>query len=60
MLPIINGYWKKYKLEKLVVIAGSGLLSKTQIKQLWLIEKAFRIAKTGLKIRPVITINNEQ
>lgn len=34
MLPIINGFRKKYKLEKLVVVADSGLLSNANIEDL--------------------------
>jgi transposase len=34
MLPIINGFKAKYKLGKLVVVADSGLLSKTNIDEL--------------------------
>lgn len=34
MLPIINGFREKYNLEKLVVVADSGLLSKANIDEL--------------------------
>jgi len=34
MLPIINGFRKKYNLNKLVVVADSGLLSKQNINEL--------------------------
>ena len=34
MLPVIDGFKKKYKLDKLVVIADSGLLSNENIEQL--------------------------
>lgn len=34
MLPIINGFKTKYNLEKLVIVADSGLLSRTNIEEL--------------------------
>lgn len=34
MLPIINGFRDKYKIEKLIVVADSGLLSKDNIQDL--------------------------
>lgn len=34
MLPIINSFREKYKIEKLVVVADSGLLSKDNIEEL--------------------------
>jgi transposase len=34
MLPIINGFRNKYKIEKLIVVADSGLLSKDNIEEL--------------------------
>ncbi len=34
MLPIINGFKEKYKIEKLVVVADSGLLSRENIEEL--------------------------
>ncbi|MFI0429528.1 IS1634 family transposase, partial [Mariniflexile sp. HMF6888] len=34
MLPIINDFREKYNLEKLVVVADSGLLSKANIDEL--------------------------
>jgi transposase len=34
MLPIINGFRDKYKIEKLIVVADSGLLSKDNIEEL--------------------------
>jgi transposase len=34
MMPIINGFRKKYKIEKLTVVADSGLLSKVNIEEL--------------------------
>ncbi len=34
MLPIINGFKQKYKIEKLVVVADSGLLSRENLEEL--------------------------
>lgn len=34
MLPVINGFREKYKLESLVVVADSGLLSRSNIEEL--------------------------
>ncbi len=34
MLPIINGFKQKYKIEKLIVVADSGLMSKKNIEEL--------------------------
>lgn len=34
MLPIINGFKKKYKIDNLIVVADSGLLSKDNIEEL--------------------------
>lgn len=34
MLPVIDGFKKRYKLEKLVIIADSGLLSQSNIEEL--------------------------
>lgn len=62
MLPVVDAFKVKYKLDKLIIIADSGLLSRSNIdnlqdiqnyRHLWQIEYAFRIAKTDLKIRPI-------
>lgn len=34
MLPVVKGFKERYKLEKLIVVADSGLLNKTNIEQL--------------------------
>jgi len=34
MIPIINGFKQKYNIQKLIVVADSGLLSKTNIDDL--------------------------
>ncbi len=34
MIPIINGFKQKYNIQKLIVVADSGLLSKTNVNDL--------------------------
>jgi transposase len=49
MLPIINGFREKYNLNKLVVVADSGLLSKQNIDELIANQYAFKILALSLK-----------
>ena len=62
MLPVVQQFVREYDLHDFIVVADSGLMTNTDIPtdavyaayhNLWNVERAFRIAKSKIEVRPM-------